>query len=410
MRAILHVDMDAFYASVEQHDRPELRGKPVIVGGELRRGVVAAASYEVRRFGVYSAMPTRLALQRCPEAILIAPRMSRYREVSAVVFGVFREFTPLVEGLSLDEAFLDVSASLTLFGAPTLIAQTIKSRIRERTGLTASVGLSHNKLLAKIASALGKPDGLRQINPDAVAHTLDSLPVGRLPGIGPKTEARLAQAGVRTFGDLRQAPDRVLVPVLGRHAGRVRDRAAGLDERPVVADVAEQQVSAEESYETDLSARDRQRTELARLADRVGSRLRAKALEGGSVSIKVRRSDFSTYTRTRSFEPPSADTGAILAIAQELLDRWRCEYPDAAVRLLGVGVGTLVPATQMDLFAAGNRPPSGGLASADPSRAARRLDPTLDQIRARFGDAAVRRASNLDQVEKNDGFTDVRRR
>ena len=178
----------------------------------------------------------------------------------------------------------------------------------------------------------------------------------------------------------------------------------------MVADVAEQQVSAEETYETDLSARDRQRTELARLADRVGSRLRAKALEGGSVSIKVRRSDFSTYTRTRSFEPPSADTGAILAIAQELLDRWRCEYPDAAVRLLGVGVGTLVPATQMDLFAAGNRPPSGGLASADPSRAARRLDPTLDQIRARFGDAAVRRASNLDQVEKNDGFTDVRRR
>src|SRR3974390_1628912 len=201
MRAILHVDMDAFYASVEQHDRPELRGLPVIVGGGSGRGVVAAASYEVRRFGVHSAMPTRAALERCPQAVVVKPRMGRYKEVSTRVFEVFNEFTPLVEGLSLDEAFLDVTESRALFGQPIAIAAAIKAQIRERTGLSASVGVSHNKLLAKIASDLEKPDGLCVIAPDDVARVLDPLPIRRLSGIGAKTAARLAASGLHTLGE-----------------------------------------------------------------------------------------------------------------------------------------------------------------------------------------------------------------
>lgn len=400
--------MDAFYASVEQHDRPDLRGRPLIVGGGTARGVVAAASYEARRFGVRSAMPTQIALRRCPEAVVVAPRMDRYREVSAALFAVFREVTPDVEGLSLDEAFLDITGSVTLLGDPRAVATTIKSRIRERTGLTASVGIAANKLLAKIASDLGKPDGLYEITAATVAMTLDPLPVGRLPGIGPKTGERLDALGIRTVADLKGAPDAALLPIFGRHTARVRERAAGLDERPVVSDAVERQVSAEETYDADLQTRERMRAEVTRLTDRVGQRLRRKGLEGGSVTLKVRQSDFRTVTRSRRFEPPTADTGTLLAIAHELLDRWRAEHPDVPVRLLGVGVGALVPARQLDLFAA----PADGTAleRADPTRVGARLDPTLDRIRARFGDAAVRRGSSLDRPDKNDGFTDVRRR
>jgi DNA polymerase-4 len=402
--------MDAFYASVEQHDRPELRGRPVIVGGGSARGVVAAASYEIRRFGVRSAMPTRVALQRCPDAIIVPPRMSRYREVSERVFGVFREYTPLVEGLSLDEAFLDVTGSQSLFGPPLTIARAIKSAIRDRTGLSASVGISHNKLLAKIASDLNKPDGLREIPIESVRATLDPLPVSRLPGIGPKTGEKLETLGIRTFADLRGAAESLLIPVFGRHTARIRDRAEGRDDRPVAVDVAEQQVSAEETYDVDLDALDRQRTEIARLADRVASRLRRKTLEAGTVTLKVRRSDFSTYTRSRTFEPPTAESGAILVVAHELLDRWRAEHPGASVRLLGVGAGGLVPATQLDLFSTPPPAPVSALTAPDPSRATARLDPTLDEIRSRFGESAVRRASSLNRPDKNDGFTDVRRR
>jgi DNA polymerase-4 len=409
MRAILHVDMDAFFASVEQQDRPDLRGKPVIVGGDSRRGVVAAASYEVRKFGVRSAMPTRVALQRCPSAIVVPPRMGRYREVSAAVFQIFADFTPLIEGLSLDEAFLDVTASQNLFGAPGAMARAIKARVRTQTGLTASVGIAHNKLLAKIASDLGKPDGLHHIEPAQVTRTLDPLPVSRLPGVGPKTSARLEQAGIHTFGDLRTASDRVLAPVFGRHSSHMRARASGQDDRPVLPDVAEQQISAEETFDQDLKCPRQVRVELARLVDRVGIRLRRKQMEGSAVSIKVRRSDFTTYTRTRSFEPPTADSGTILGVAQELLERWFAEQPDSAVRLLGVGIGSLVPATQLDLFGAASTD-TGALLISDPVRVSARIDPALDEIRARFGDSAVRRASSLDRADKNDGFTGVRRR
>jgi DNA polymerase-4 len=351
-----------------------------------------------------------MALERCPQAIVVTPRMSRYREVSEQVFAVFHEVTPLVEGLSLDEAFLDVTGSIGLFGAPAVIAASIKARVRERTGLAASVGVSHNKLLAKIASDLEKPDGLCTIAPDEVQRILDPLPIRRLSGIGAKTAARLEECALHTFGQLRQAPETVLWPLFGRYTKRIRERASGIDERPVVADWQDKQISAEETFETDLRQRDALRSELARLTDKVGVRLRAKALLAATVTIKVRRRDFTTYTRSRSFRPSTQDTGTVLKIARELLEGWLDEQPRAAVRLLGVGVSTLSPAAQLDLFAAPQAQPGDALPTRPPPRAGARLDPTLDQIRDRFGAAAVTRASALERPAKEDGFSDVRRR
>jgi DNA polymerase-4 len=345
--------------------------------------------------------------------------MERYKAVSHAVFEVFHEFTPIVEGLSLDEAYLDVTGSRSLFGEPAAIAAAIKRRIRERTGLTASVGVSFNKLLAKIASDLKKPDGLCAIPPDEVARILDPLPIRRLHGIGTKTAARLEACGLHTLGQLRAAPDAVLWPLFGRYTRNVRERAAGIDERPVVPDWQEKQISAEETFDVDIRKSAEMHAELAKLADRACVRLRAKALMASTVVVKIRRRDFQTYTRSRSFGPPTQDTGAVLRIAKELLDGWLAEQPRAAVRLLGVGVSTLTPAVQMDLFgqpaaaapaSSATAPPANRVAAA-PDRAGAKLDPALDRIREKFGDAAVTRASSLARGgPKEDGFTGVRRR
>jgi DNA polymerase-4 len=374
--------MDAFYAAVEQRDRPELAGQPVVVGGAGGRGVVAAASYEVRRFGVHSAMPMREALRRCPQAIVVTPRFKRYREVSAQVFEVFREFTDLVEGLSLDEAFLDVTASTGLLGSGEDMAREIKKRIRERTGLTASVGVSHNKLLAKLASDMGKPDGLTVIRPEDVNAMLDPLPVGRLHGVGPKTAARLEEQGVFTLGQLRTAPESVLWPVLRRESRTFQDRASGIDERPVVSDAPEKQISSEETFDVDIRDHKEMQERLAQLADRTTARLRARQYKAGMVSIKVRRRDFETFTRQRSFNPPTQETRLIAQVAADLLDHWLAEQPRAAVRLLGVGVSDLEPEQQLDLF------------STPELSDARRLDDALDRIHTRFGDEAIHRGTD----------------
>jgi len=381
-RTILHVDMDAFYAAVEQLDNPELAGQPVVVGGASGRGVVAAASYEVRRFGVHSAMPMREALRRCPHAIVVSPRFRRYREISGQVFAIFREFTDLVEGLSLDEAFLDVTGSTGLFGDGETIARDIKKRIRERTGLTASVGVSHNKLLAKLASEMQKPDGLTVIRPAEVAATLDPLPVGRLFGIGAKTSARLEQLGIFTLGQLRRAPDSVLWPLLRRETHTFRDRASGIDDRPVVSDAPEKQISSEVTFDTDIRDHKELQERLAQLADRTTARLRARQFKAGMVSIKVRRRDFETYTRQKSFNPPTQETRLIAQVAADLLEHWLHEQPRAAVRLLGVGVSDLAPEQQLDLFT-----------SAEAAES-RHLDDALDRIHGRFGDEAIRRGTD----------------
>lgn len=375
--------MDAFYASVEQHDNPELKGKPVIVGGTRRRGVVAAASYEVRRFGVHSAMPITEALRRCPHAVCIAPRMRRYQEVSRQVFAIFHEFTPLVEGLSLDEAFLDITASTRLLGAAEEIARAIKQRIAATTGLTASIGLAANKLLAKIASDLRKPDGFMWIRPQEVTAVLDPLPIGRLLGVGRKTAARLEEHGIHTLGQLRLAPDSVLWPLFGRYTQRMRERASGIDDRPVVADWEEKSISAEETFERDIRDHAELGRQLANLADRTCARLRARQLMAAQVQVKIRRRDFTTYTRQHSFSPPTQDAHLILDIARRLLAAWLQTQPRAAIRLLGVGAARLSPASQLDLFAAD---------PADPLGAA------VDRIHEKFGDESLTRADNLRTV------------
>lgn len=382
-RSILHVDMDAFYASVEQRDDPALRGRPVIVGGTGPRGVVAAASYEVRKFGVHSAMPMREALRRCPDAACVRPRMAHYSAVSRQIFEVFHEFTPLVQGLSLDEAFLDVTASLGALGAAEDIAREVKRRIRERTALTASVGVAPNKLVAKIASDLGKPDGLVVVRPDEVRALLDPLPVRKLFGLGAKTAPKVEALGIHTLGELSRAGTARLRPIFGRFAERVQQRAAGIDERPVIPDLDEKQISAEETFDADIADPARLRAEVVRLADRTCARLRSKELSAACVVVKIRRRDFTTYTRQRHIEPPTQETRVVSAVATELLDAWLAAQPGAALRLLGVGVGELAAATQMDLFPAAE------------SQRNRELDAAVDRIRDRFGSTALKRASAL---------------
>jgi len=390
-RAILHVDMDAFYASVEQRDDPRLRGQPLIVGGTTNRGVVAAASYEVRKFGVRSAMPIREALRRCPHAICVKPRMSVYREVSHQVFAIFHEYTPVVEGLSLDEAFLDVTASLALKGDAVSIARGIKQRIRATTELGASVGVAPNKLVAKIGSELEKPDGLTVITPENMRAVLDPLSVRRLPGLGRKLGERVEAAGLLTFGQLRAATDTLLWPIFGRDSQRMRERASGIDDRPVMAEWDEKSISAEETFFSDLVDHAHMRAEVLRLADRAGTRMRAQNLATGCVQVKIRRADFTTFTRQKRFEPSTTDSRTIAKIAGELLTAWLEEQPRARVRLLGVGVNHLHAADQLDLFAQA----PGQSAGAGSSTA---LDTAVDLIRERFGNLAVRRGSALPEA------------
>jgi DNA polymerase-4 len=389
-RWILHVDMDAFYASVEQRDDPAIRGKPVIVGGTGPRGVVAAASYEVRRFGVHSAMSMREALRRCPDAVCVHPRMSHYQAISRQIFAVFGEFTPLVQGLSLDEAFLDVTASTQALGDAPYIAREIKRRIRERTQLTASVGVAPNKLVAKIASELEKPDGLVVVPPERINAVLDPLPLRRLFGLGAKTAPRVAALAIHTLGELRHASPSVLRPVFGRYAERVIQRAAGIDDRPVIADLEEKQISAEETFDIDISDPARLRAEIVRLADLACARLRSRGLQAACVTVKIRRRDFTTYTRQRGFQPATQDTHVIARIATELLVAWHATQPGAALRLLGVGVTELAPAVQMDLF------------TLPESRRACDLDGAVDRIRAKFGRPALQRASSIPRGAKPD--------
>ncbi len=384
-RSVLHVDMDAFYASVEQRDNPDLKGKPIVVGGRTNRGVVAAASYEARAFGIRSAMPMAEAIRRCSHLVRVPPRMSRYKKASEVIFAIFREFTPLVEGLSLDEAFLDITASVKLFGSPEKIAVEIKQRILDDTGLTASVGIAENKLVAKMASELDKPDGLTIITPASYREKLDPLPVRVIPGIGRKTLKRLDEIGVSTVHDLRVADNRDLEPIFGRFTQKTRDRASGIDTRPVVPGREEKSISAEETYDRDLSKRSDMDRELLRLTERTAARLRKAFLATGTVQIKIRRADFTTYSRQRSIRPPANGTDQIFVVARELLHAWLADNPGAKIRLLGVGGSNLTPAAQPDLFAADN--------AKNPSV----VDETVDEIREKFGSLSVGRARILDR-------------
>jgi DNA polymerase-4 len=391
-RCIVHVDMDAFYASVEQRDRPELRGRPLLVGGTGGRGVVAAASYEARAFGARSAMPMRQALRLCPEAVCVRPRMSRYQAESRRIFEVFAEFTPQIEGLSLDEAFLDVTGSLALFGPPAALGRRIKERVLAETGLRASVGIGPNKLVAKIASDLEKPDGLCVLFGDEIRRRLDPLPVRAISGIGPRTTERLEALGVTTVAQLRTARESLLRRALGRHARQMQARAAGQDDRPVAPDRADVSISAEETFDTDIEDRNALVTVLRQQAGEVAGRCRAKGLQAGVVTVKIRRADFATFSRQRRIAPPVSEAGPIARMAAELLDRWLDEHPGAAVRLIGVGVAGLSEANQLGLFETG------------PGQS--QLGEAVASIRARFGDASLR--TDYRPEEDDDGIQERR--
>jgi DNA polymerase-4 len=376
-RAILHLDLDAFYASVEQLDDPALRGRPVVVAGPSRRGVVCAASYEARRSGVRSAMPTMRARSLCPEGVFVAPRFERYGELSERVFAIYRRVTPLVEPLSLDEAFLDVTAGERLHGGPREVAERIRREVRAETGLTVSAGAADVKLAAKIASDLAKPDGLLVVPPGTTRAFLAPLPAARLWGVGRVTEQALHALGIRTIGDLAAAPEALLAAKLGSHGRDLRALARGEDPREVVADEAVKSVGSEETFERDVVGEAALLPHLLAQADRAARRLREAGLRGRTVTVKLKYADFTLVTRRTTLAEPTDDGAVVHAAARAQLARADLDRP---IRLCGVQVSGFEGGSQLDLFA---RP--------DPRRAA--LHAAVDDLARRFGKGAVRPAT-----------------
>lgn len=381
MRQIIHVDMDAFFASIEQLDDPELRGKPVLVGGASRRGVVAAASYEARPFGVRSAMPMMEALRRCPDAIVVPPRGDRYSEVSGAIFDVFRRFTPLVQGLSVDEAFLDVTGSRALFGDGGVIARQIKQTIVDETGLTASAGVSPSKFVSKIASDLDKPDGLVVVRPGEVAEFLRPLSIDRMWGVGPTAASRLRGAGFETVGDLAASSEERLAGLLGSWGRQVFELANGRDEREVVVGEPAKSIGAEQTFETDLSSRRDIERQLLAQARRVARRLSSSGTFGDVVTVKLKYADFTLKTRQKRLPEPVADTDSIYAAARELLGRF--ERTGKGVRLTGVAVGGLTESPAFGLF-----PDERRLRN-------QKIQDAVSDLERRFGKAGLTRATLL---------------
>ncbi|MFD4510798.1 DNA polymerase IV [Streptomyces sp. NPDC058457] len=348
---ILHLDMDAFFASVEQASKPSLRGKAVVVGGLGPRGVVATASYEARVFGVHSAMPMGQARRLAPNAAYLVPRFGLYRSISEQVMGLLRGLSPLVEPLSLDEAFVDLEAGEVAWdaGAARLVGERLRADIRAVTGLSGSVGLAASKMLAKIASEQAKPDGLVLIEPGTERAMLGPMPVRTLPGVGPATGDHLRRAGITTVDEIAEAGEDELVRLLGKaHGHALYAMALAHDERPVVAERETKSVSVEDTYDVDIHDRLRVGLEVQRLADRCVRRLRGAGLSGRTIVLKVRRYDFSTLTRSETLRGPTDDPAVVREAAARLLDS---VDTTGGVRLLGVGVSGLADYTQEDLFA-----------------------------------------------------------
>ncbi|GAA4153134.1 DNA polymerase IV [Actinomadura keratinilytica] len=379
---ILHVDMDAFYVGVELLERPELRGRPVIVGGTGARGVVSSASYEARAYGVHSAMPMSRARRLCPQAVVLPPRHDRYARVSAAVMEIFRSVTPLVEPLALDEAFLDVAGARRRLGRPAEIARMIRAQVAEQQGLTCSVGVAGTKFVAKLASTRCKPDGMLVVPADGVREFLHPLPVAALWGVGDRTEEALRRLGLRTVGQLAQVPRATLQRELGNALGaHLHDLAWGRDPRPVVPRSPDKSIGAEETFDVDVDDPETIRRELLRLSEKVGARLRAAGQVGRTVSVKLRRSDFTTLTRSRTLREATDVTRMIYVTACELYEASGLDR--ARLRLVGVRVENLVPADQAVRQPALDEPETGW----------REAERAVDQVSRRFGSGAVRPAA-----------------
>ena len=372
--------MDAFYASVEQLDHPELRGKPVLVGYAGPRGVVAAASYESREFGCRSAQPMSVALRHCPHAIVMPVRFKRYREISDQVFQILEGCTPLVEPLSLDEGFLDVTASQRLLGDPEAIARRIKEQIKSVTLLTASVGVSCNKFLAKLASDMRKPDGLMVIRPEEAFSVLEPMSITKLWGVGPKTAARLNGLGIKTVGELRKLSPEVLAARVGAdEAEHFHRLSRAQDDRPVVPDREAKSIGQEQTFGADLTEPDAVRDVLLEHAQEVGRRLRKHDLRARAVVVKIRYGNFQTITRRTTLHEPTNVTAELWHAGRRLFDAW-AKSAFKPVRLIGLTATQLVTtASQLSLF------------SNPDSERQQRLDQTLDKISSRFGSDAIRR-------------------
>jgi len=383
MAAILHIDMDAFYASVEEREQPELQGKPVVVGGSRkRRGVVSAANYEARKFGIHSAMPAVTAHRLCPQAVFLPVRMDFYAKISREIRQIFGRYTPLVEPLSLDEAFLDVTGSEGLFGSAVTIGRAIKRAIRDELNLVASVGAAPNKFLAKIASDLEKPDGFVVVDAGRIQDFLDPLPVTRLWGVGKQSNKVLQRLRVETIADLRRLPVEVLHDHFGSHGEHLWQLAHGIDDRRVVPDREAKSISHETTFAEDISDGDALKAWLLDLTDQVARRLRRHQLRGRTVQIKVRYGDFRTITRAQSLPQPTNSTDELWHIVRELFDRAAVQQP---VRLLGMGVSEL---RQGDAV-------QGLLFDQEEAQQQSRIDEVGDQVRDRFGSGALRRGATL---------------
>jgi len=342
LRKVIHIDMDAFFASVEQRDRPELRGLPVAVGGSAARGVVAAASYEARRFGVHSAMPSVTARRRCPQLIFVPPRFEQYRAVSRQIHQIFARYSDLVEPLSLDEAYLDVTADIRGIGSAVGIARRIRAEIRAETGLTASAGVSYNKFLAKVASDQNKPDGLCVITPEQGPDFVAGLPVRRFYGVGPKTAERMAQLGLQSGADLRAQDMAFLAGHFGKLAPYLYKACRGIDHRPVKPDRQRKSVGAERTYPEDMVQPDQLLAALERIVELVWLRIENNRVRGRTITLKLKFADFRQITRSRSRDAPIGDRGELGALARDLLGAL-LPLPQG-VRLLGLSLSALEPA------------------------------------------------------------------
>ncbi|MFO7785582.1 MAG: DNA polymerase IV [Thermodesulfobacteriota bacterium] len=378
-RVIIHLDMDAFYPAVEVLDNPELRGKPVVVGGGRERGVVSSASYEARKYGVHSAQPIAKAMRRCPHAVFLPVRMSRYRELSLQVFEIFHRFTPLVEPLSIDEAFLDVTGSARLFGRPEDIARKIKETVFREIGLTASAGVAPSKFVAKIASDMEKPDGLTVVPEERVREFLDPLPVNKMWGVGRVTQEALERLNIKTFRDLSRTPVKVLERRFGKYGTRMHQLSMGVDDRDVQPEHDAKSIGHEETFLEDITELDLVRKELLSLANRVARRVRQESVKGRTITLKVKYSDFKLITRSATLPAPTDDTSDIYCTVSSLLNK--TAVGNRPVRLLGISVSQFVDAEmegQLSLFLEDKA-----------SEKKKELTAALDSISEKFGDKII---------------------
>jgi len=382
-RRILHIDMDAFFAAVEQLDRPEWRGKPLLVGGDPKgRGVVSTASYEARPFGCHSAMPMAAAIRLCPQAIVVTPRMERYAEISRQVFEILEQFTPLVEPISIDEAFLDVTGCERLLGPAEHIARAVKDRVRSEVQLTASVGVAPNKFLAKLASDLQKPDGLVVVKEEDLDGFLAPLPISRLWGVGKATLPEFERLGVHTFGDALGLSLGTLRQHFGENGERFFQLVRGIDDRPVLPDREAKSISHEVTFPADVADGEHLRSVILEQMEQVSRRLRRHGFVARTVMLKIRYGDFSTITRRETLHEATDQTDALWSVATKLFEAWQRTHP-RPVRLIGVGVSQLgvTKNSQLSLF------------ESTEASTHHQLDTTMDAIRDRFGEHVIGRAA-----------------